>query len=360
MRFIIIGACLLVTVPALADNDECVALLRHGIYDTYRSQQNGASTSTVYNQICTNYQLYENHALKVDVNGQYGLFSGGGSFSDDAVKSIGQAMCGSNYSNDQASQQIDNFSQVISPAGADAFKACVRLHQKGLIVDTLFDENDPNTATIGVTYVPNGVAGNNVFSSYTIAVDLAVPDKYKAFCNGGLEEKLKKKAALEPNVHFAMVCTRPEVPDPKDAFFSGGIKLLAAAAHIQVGTDVDQIDLVFPKIPVEPDFVTKLDSFSGGIRLNFTLNGAGDQCPAGEYWRNATYFGEKNGRITGYFPSVGTGVPCIPSGAFTAKTGVWNVSERTITLAAGQLTYDVNGILSDFNGVVGYMVLDPF
>jgi hypothetical protein len=40
----------------------------------------------IQSKICTNYHLYESHALKADANGQYGLISGGGSFSEDAVR----------------------------------------------------------------------------------------------------------------------------------------------------------------------------------------------------------------------------------------------------------------------------------
>ncbi len=112
--FLYLGIAMVIS-HTLHAQDACVALLQDGIFDTARTLNQGASSSSISNQICSNYSLYKSGKLGVNANGSYGLFSASVGFSEEQVEAIGQAMCSSNYSDASAASEISNFYAVVDP-----------------------------------------------------------------------------------------------------------------------------------------------------------------------------------------------------------------------------------------------------
>lgn len=358
----ILVGCILLTAPALADEgSECRELLRQGIYNTYRTQHSEGTMDSAHNEICTNYKSFQGHTLHANAEGRYGLYSGGASYSTEEVIAIGSAMCTANYSNKEAEDNSNNYSQVVSGELAQNFNECVKLSRIGLYTEFSFPEEKPNTVTVAIRYNPIGRPGSNKFNRLVISVDRDVPKEYRPYCEGELAERLRKEAAMEPGESLSMSCTRPVVADPTNAFKSNAKKLLAASALISIGTSVDHFRFGFPEIPLAPDFLTRFQAFYGAVRLNFTLNGEHDPCPAKKYWRNATYLLDRvQNTITGYYPTKPEGSECILDGAFSGKGNArLDIPARTIDLEGAKLTFDKKGQLLDGGKPVGYISLDP-
>lgn len=155
----LIAACIALLLPATSfGQDQCRELLRHGIYNTVRSEQAGSSGTTIYNQICSSYNSSHAGTLKADASGNFSVISGAASFSKTELESIGQAMCSSSYSDAQAMNEVSNFSAVVSPEGLKAFNECVKDANAGLIVNTKYDENAPEFVILTAHYSPIGNA----------------------------------------------------------------------------------------------------------------------------------------------------------------------------------------------------------
>lgn len=245
------AGCLLLVTPAFSQ-DECVALLQHGIYNTVRSEQAGSQASTIYSQLCSSYNSYKAGSLLANAGGSYALFSGSASFSKSEVESIGQAMCSTNYSNDAAASQLSNFSSVVSPEGLSAFNSCVSNSRAGLVVTTNFDEYAPELLSISARYVPNGGAGNN--HAHAVQIQDSSPDaNHKVTCSGTLYDLGQSGGVIQQNVNYTMVCRRPVENDPKNAFAIAGRQGgIAFPAQVTVPTDIAPIRYLFGAIYLPP------------------------------------------------------------------------------------------------------------
>jgi len=274
MRLLISVGLILIAAPALADN-QCIALLKYGIYNTYRAQQSSFSDSIIQRQICSNYNLYKQHRLEVDANGQYALVSGAARFSDDQVEAIGQAMCSQDYSQARAANQIDQFSNIVSPAGLHSFDNCVKNSNVGLIINIDYDDDDsPNIVKMEVKFLPTGVAGTNHLNGVEIVSDASNPPRLKATCQGTLDTAAKQHEVLSPNISYTMICNRPSVNDSKDAFMMLGQEILAAPTTIVVETDPGPITFDFPKIPKpSPTLSTASVPCQESVNLYYCENG---------------------------------------------------------------------------------------
>jgi len=254
----------LVATLSTAAQDQCVALLQHGIYNTMRSQQAGSSASSVYNQVCSSYNSYKAGSLKADASGNYYMISGAASFSKAEVESIGQAMCNTGYSNDQAASQVSNFSAVVSPEGLAAFQDCVKSSKNGLVVTTQFDENAPELVTLSAVYTPVGSHGVNRVGK--VQIQDSNPGQSKVTCAGTLYDTGQNHGPIGTSV-LTMACKRPVENDPTKAFpIAGRAGGLAYAATIVVPTDVGAIRFLYGPIFLPPPPSEIPPAFVGEIR----------------------------------------------------------------------------------------------
>jgi hypothetical protein len=275
MRLLISVGLILMAAPALAEN-QCIALLKYGIYNTYRAQQSNISDSIINRQICSNYNLYKQHKLQVDASGQYVLVSGSVGFSDDQVEAIGQAMCTQDYSQARAANQIDRFSSVVSQAGLHSFDNCVKNSNAGLIIDIDYDdEASPNIVKMEAKFLPTGVPGTNHLNGVQIVSDASNPSSLKVVCQGTLYTAAKQHEVLNPNISYTMICNRASVNDLKDAFMMLGQELLAAPATVVVETDPGSITFDFPKIPKPSPALSTTSALpcEDSVNLSFCENG---------------------------------------------------------------------------------------
>lgn len=241
--------------------DQCVALLRHGIYNTVRNQQSGNSVATLYNQICSSYNSYKSGSLKADASGHYGLFGLSGSYSKDEVEAIGQAMCSSNYSNQEANNEISNFTAVVSPEGLNAFNQCIRDANNGLLVNTDYHEEAPELVTITARYTGLGsprVTGIQMLEEGNSAA-------LQVTCSGTLVDAARQNRRIN-NAALTMSCRRPAVNDPNAAFMLLGAKALAYPATVNVSTDAGAISFLWAPIYVPPPPNPQPAAFIGEIR----------------------------------------------------------------------------------------------
>jgi|GEM_PF-6066546 len=264
--------CTLICATAgshLAAQNACVALLRHGIYNTQRSLQLGSSASTVYNQVCSNYNSYKAGTLRADASGRYGLFSAGASLTKEEVEAIGQAMCSTGYSNEAANNQIDAFSSVVSDTGRRAFSDCIHEANAGLVIETSYDENIPNLVTISARYSPIGNPGPQRVTGIDIKSDDPdpnPPDTVRVTCSGSLVTAANERQRLTPGQVLTMTCRRPAANDPQNAFLILGNRALAYGAAITVGTDLGPVSFTFAPIYVPPPPSPIRPAFVGEIR----------------------------------------------------------------------------------------------
>lgn len=264
-----IAICVAAGSP-LAAQDTCVALLRHGIYNTTHTLQVGASASTIYNQVCSNYNSYKAGTLKADASGKFGLFSASASLTKEEVEAIGQAMCSTNYSDATANNQVDSFSSVVSDAGRNAFTDCVHEANAGLVINTSYDENLPNFVTISARYTPLGNPGTQHVTGYDVKTDNPnAPANLKASCSGNLVTAAGSQQVLTPGAVLTMTCQRPALNDPQNAFLILGNKALAYGATVTVTTDLGPVHFDFAPLylpaapsPIKPAFVGEIRSMA--------------------------------------------------------------------------------------------------
>ncbi|WP_158944628.1 phage tail protein [Granulicella sp. S190] len=266
----------LATVSSTAiAQDACVALLRHGIYNTVRSTQQGSSSSTIYNQICSNYSLYKSGQLQANASGSYGLISGSASFSKSDVEAIGSAMCSTGYSDATAANQIENFSSIVSPEGTQAFTACMKNQGEGLIVTTTFDEASPELVTIDAHYNRVG-AGPNQNHVRGFNVQDGSGGKYPVSCTGSLKDAADHHSLIQSAV-LSISCRRPIENDPTKAFpIEGVVGGLGYPASITIDTDIDSIKFAWGAIYLPPPVSPIPPAFIGEIRaVSFQPNSPG-------------------------------------------------------------------------------------
>ena len=165
MRALISVGLLIVAAPAFADEDLCGVIVKHGIYNIFRQQENNTSASVINNQICQSYSLFEQHQLGADANGNYALIaSGAARFTEDQVKAIGQAMCSQSFSKDDVAAQKSMFEKILSPDALNKVGECIESSKKGLIKKIEHDDDLENFVKIVINYEPVGRPGINYFN----------------------------------------------------------------------------------------------------------------------------------------------------------------------------------------------------
>ena len=247
--------------------DACVALLRHGIYNTYRESQSASSVSTLSSQLCASYSAYKAGKLEADAQVRYGLFSGGGSYSREEVEAIGQAMCSSAYSNDEAAKARDRFSSIVSPEGLHAFDECVKAARNGLQIDVSYDETAPEIVTIAASFSPPPPGGTEAVRIQSVQVTDAsgASAALKTTCTGDLYKAALKRDRLGRQV-ASMTCVRPVVNEIKNAFQLVGRPALAYPASVNVSTEAGTIRFLYAPVYAPPPPPPQPVAFAGEIR----------------------------------------------------------------------------------------------
>jgi microcystin-dependent protein len=253
-------------VQLLPAQDQCVALLRHGIYDTVRRSQSGSSVATIYNQVCSNYNSYKTGTFKANANGSYDLIPFSASVSKEDVEAIGQAMCSTNYSNDQAASNVDNFSSVVDRGAMEAFNGCMKNAKSQLVINTDYDESTPEVVTISANYSPVGNPGRQ-FVTGVVITDSSTNPNLKVSCSGTLYDAAQHHLPLSTS-SVTMQCRRPAQNDPSKAFsILGSLPLaLAFPAKVSVSTSLGPIIFSWAAIYLPPPPSPLPVAYPGEIR----------------------------------------------------------------------------------------------
>jgi hypothetical protein len=110
--------------PALAQ-DNCQALLRHGIYD-YTNQQSGLySSSSFSSSFCDRLSTIRSSSSSMAAGGSYMGFGADASFSQQDLDALDQAMCSSDNGSSSLINKDALARKVLSSAGLDAYSKCV-------------------------------------------------------------------------------------------------------------------------------------------------------------------------------------------------------------------------------------------
>lgn len=157
--FVIVALSMLVSTVAGAQ-DNCSALLRHGIYNHFQQLDAASSQSYIRSQLCSAYSEYVRNGRSGGANATYAAFSGSAQFSSDEIRSIGNAMCKDDVSASDARNLARSASRVISETGALAYRDCIAHSAAGLTVATRFSDSGLGSITIDVSYRrPPGARG---------------------------------------------------------------------------------------------------------------------------------------------------------------------------------------------------------
>jgi hypothetical protein len=224
------------------DNSNCVALLQHGIFDTFR-QSNGTVNSAQYKyDLCTAYSKLQHDQLSGSAMGFYDLAGGEGKFSSDQLTQIGSSMCTASSSSTYSQSDLNTFSQVIDPSAAAAYTECVKLNSSGLRANTVIRESDAGQMTLDTYYVAP------VGSLPTVAVQNVVISPASSFTCTGPLVTMAGSATQQMDTHsFGMSCARQILATPPP-----GTNVLAPAATIVVITNVGSITRSFAPVLASP------------------------------------------------------------------------------------------------------------
>jgi hypothetical protein len=254
VTFLSIGTIVRPSITTAQDSN-CVALLQHGIYD-YVRQVSGATSSAQYKyDLCQAYSRLKSDQQAAKVEGHYGLAGGEGDYSASQLDNIGQSMCTSTASSTFSQTDLNNMQQFIDPAGADAYKECVRLNSAGLKSNTVIRETDAGQMTLDLWYVaPVGA------QSIATVKKVAISPTNSFTCSGPLWD-MQSNGKMDTH-SYGMSCARAI-----KAAEAG--KELAPAATVTVLTDVGSVTRSFAPLvaaPPPPPFdvpVGSIIAFSG-------------------------------------------------------------------------------------------------
>lgn len=278
MRAVLVSIIYLTSASIARAQDACVALLKHGIYTSHTTQSSAQTFQQFRSTFCSFYSSYRQaHSSEsasasipiVDI--PLGL---SGSLTFGEADALQQGLCStqSGSSSDQAFWL--DVAQFIDPAGADAFKECVKALRGGLSIDAQIND-DETIAVISVAYTPPFGAGPATLNR----VDF---DGWDCPPPGGdaidMRDIVGKTGQLVNN-KVSIKCTRQVRQTP---FLSGGQQIVADRALLSVSTTAGTYTQFFrPKLFADPlaDTAKVLASYPKGTILPFA--GTLQAIPAG-------------------------------------------------------------------------------
>ena len=229
--------------------DQCVALIQNGLYNTYRSESGNANLSQVQSQFCSDYNSYKQTGLTGNLSVSYGLFSGSASASQNQIDAVAAAVCSSNFSYSSANAMLNTFSSVVDPSITEAFTNCVNATNQGLIYKLTPSPADANTLSIDVHYQAIGASSPQRVNSVTINQDAGLTNIQSVACRGPLFTRGNQNGGvtLDSNV-LSMTCTRSG--QGVTGFSYMGQQVYAAPVRVAVNTNIGGIVADMPLIPV--------------------------------------------------------------------------------------------------------------
>ena len=243
--------------------DSCNVLLRHGIFDSFRSNNIQASDSIISSKICDKYNSLKQTGFGAGATVDIPLVaSGSASFSSQSLEAIGKVLCEAASSVVDAQAAQSQASQFIDRAAVDAWAACVKQYDKpsGLRSITTFREDDQAFISISIRYVdPEGNAGQQQVKNITL-------DPLEAFgcvdqsqevcsaCHDDLWEETRKGG--HPNLTSAFLTISCSRRFPANPVKIGDATFLAPAAtivlHTTAGDVVRNLAAVPAPLPPQP------------------------------------------------------------------------------------------------------------
>jgi len=230
---------------------DCALLLKHGLYNTFRTNNAAANSQDIRNHLCTDNSSDQTNSTGISANVNIPLsFSGGASYNQSQSRAMRSAMCSDGKSLKDDKNTNDVFNSFIDPAATQAFSQCVALKSQGLHVKTNYDEETQESLSISINYTVNGSASPQRITGVTVDTPGDTDESRQLKCSGSLWEKgrAREGMVLDGNV-VGMTCSRKIVSDVSDAFLEGGKSVLAAHSRITIHTNADDVIRDFQSVP---------------------------------------------------------------------------------------------------------------
>jgi hypothetical protein len=196
IMFAVSVAVVAMSISSACAQDPCVALIKKGLYDTYRSNSGNSNLSQAQAQFCSDFNSFGQTGQSGNLGVSYGLFSGSANFSQNQIEAVGQAMCSSSLSNASADAQLNTSSSIVDPNITSAFSACVAASQHGLIyaIEPRPDTGDILTISAHFEQGPGSPSPQHV-DSVTIDQAASLANFQSLTCTGPLFAKANQQGA---------------------------------------------------------------------------------------------------------------------------------------------------------------------
>ncbi|HJU20465.1 MAG TPA: hypothetical protein VJ770_28770 [Stellaceae bacterium] len=241
-RSFLIGIGMLTSVSTISisanANNACIALLKHGIYNTNSSSSTQQTFAQYKSTFCTWYGSYRNShsggnaSLQIPVvDIPVGL---SGSMSYGQAESQYQALCSNNEGLNSDNNVFTNMIQYLSPEGAAAFTDCLKAEKAGVSSNVTISD-DQRLFTIDMAYLaPIGASPAATITQVSMlpqdAFECPKPD------HGATDIRdLVGKPEKFINQNFSLSCVR-KIFDPPVSI--NGSKFAAPAAMLSIQTNV--------------------------------------------------------------------------------------------------------------------------
>ena len=265
-----------VTRAALAADDDCTALLKHGLYNYASTVSSNVQAATFQSNLCQTYSRYTSDKLSGSTQASYGVISGGLSLSKEQVDAIGQMLCTSSYSNSSAAAALTTTSSVIDGAAVAAFQACATLNKMldGLHVITQESSLDPKVVNLAVRYIsPPG-------PEKQATLQYVAYDRSAVSCKGDLVDNTSK--TIDSSVR-GITCTRTLFDKPTKYNVGTGTTLVyATPTTITISTNAGQYAETLAAIAAAPAPPPSASIPLGGVVAWYRFR-TSDPLPDG-YW----------------------------------------------------------------------------
>jgi phage-related tail fiber protein len=236
-----------------AGQDQCVALLRHGLYNTYRSTSGNSSLTSAKSDFCNAYSQFKQSGQSASLEASYKVFSGSASYSQQNVESLASQACGSSSSYSQADAALDTLSQVIDGGAIDAYEKCVEAGKVGLMYKIIPSEVSANTISVEVYYQQKGTPTSQRIDKVTISQDNGISKNQSVQCAGTLFDRGNQVGGVTLTSEvLSMVCTRSGANTSAGAFPFLNRQVYAAPVTIAVHTNMGIIQAELSTLPVTP------------------------------------------------------------------------------------------------------------
>jgi hypothetical protein len=243
-----------ITIAALVGycsaDDECRPLLEHGIFDQLSESRTSNSRSTATSELCRTYHEYQSDTKTGNASAKYyQVFDGSVSLSDTQVKSIGEWMCDSKYSDFSADSFAALNKSIISTSAVSAWQACVT-QDKFISVKTTYHDTDQGSEGVTLAFYRSGSSKD----TNTEQINW-IKTSPNLTCQGGVLNPLINPPAVLPqaatlgSATLSLDCTRMTLNEPTRA---GSRDVYADSSFITINTSAGDIVRAIPAILPPP------------------------------------------------------------------------------------------------------------